>query len=252
MKKMLFFTALAASLLLACGGPSAKTLIKQGLYKCHDRLETAVREVDRGGYTAALRILEEIKFQCGGSPMMDTVYYYSALAHFRQKQYEDARAEFETLYRENPRSPFAEEAHYRIAQMRYTQSHPSFRDQTETKEAMRLLEDYTDLYPAGAFADSVKALYTSSLNKLAQKEFNNALFYRKQSEHEAALIYYRAVLAEFPESKYAPEAVVGLAEMLVLLGRTQDAQEAIDELEPSAFEEDLRARIEAVREKLKG
>jgi len=251
-KKMLIFAVLAVSLVLSCGGPNAKKLIKMGLYKCHDRLETAKRDIDRRAFPNAVRILEEIKFQCGGSPMMDTVYYYAGIAHLRQKQYEDARYEFETLYREHPRSPFAEEAHFRVAQMRSFQSLAWFRDQTKTREAMRLLTDYVDLYPRGVYADSARILFTESLNKLARKEFSNAIFYRKQREHNAALIYYRAVLSEYPDSDFAPEAVVGMAEMLLALGRTQDAQEAIEELEFSAFEEGLRTRLEAVRAKLKG
>jgi len=252
MRKMLVFTVFAAVFALSCSGPSSKKLIKAGLYNCEERLETAKRDVERRAFSGAVRILADIEYQCGGSPVMDAVYYWSAVAHLRQKQYDDARHEFERLYREFPRSAFAEEAYFRIAHMRYIQSLPSFRDQTETKEAMRLFNDYIDAYPAGVYADSARALFVSALNKLAQKEFNNADFYRKQREHEAALIYYRTVLAQYPESRYAPEAIVGMAEMLVLLGRTQDAQEVMEALEASLFEEGLRLRIEAVWQSLKG
>jgi outer membrane protein assembly factor BamD len=252
MKKMFVFAVIAASMLLSCSGSSPKKLIKQGLYKCQDRLQTAVQNVERRNFTNALRIFEEIKYQCGGSPMMDTVYYYTAISHFRSKQYEDARFEFETLYREHPRSPFVEEAHFRIAQMSYIRSLPSFRDQAETKEAMRLLGDYVSLFPQGGVADSARALFSSSLNKLAEKEFNIALFYRKQRQHEAALIYYRTVLSDYPDSKFATESIIGMAEMLVDLGRIQDAGEILEELDVSAFDDGLRARLEAVKQRLNG
>jgi outer membrane protein assembly factor BamD len=241
-------TALLA--MVSCAGASTKTLVRKGLYNCSERLHTAVGRVEKKNYTDAVRILEDIKFQCGGSPVMDSVYYYAALSQFRQKQYEEARAEFEALYGEFPRSPFVEEAYFRIAHIRYMRSLPSFRDQTDTREAMRLFNDYLDLYPGGVYADSARALYAQSLDKLAEKEFNNALFYRKQKEHNAALIYYRAVLSEYPESRFAPEAVVGMAEMLVVLQRDKEAAEAVDELDAAAFGEGLRARIEAVRQKL--
>jgi len=243
--------ALAAAVVAAsCSGPTAKQLAKKGLYNCSERLQTAINRVERRNYTDAIRIFDEIKFQCGGSPLIDTVHYYTAVAYLRQKQYDDARAEFEALYAEFPRSPFVEEAHFRIAHMRYMQSRPFFRDQTETKEAMRLLNDYTDLFPRGAFADSAKAIYSQALNKLAEKEFNNARFYRRQREHNAALIYYRAVVSEYPESKFAPESLVGMAEMLVTLQRMREAAEAVGELDAAAFDEGLRARIEAVRQKV--
>ncbi|MDR2592505.1 MAG: outer membrane protein assembly factor BamD [Chitinispirillales bacterium] len=234
----------------SCSGTSSKSLIKKGLYNCSERLQAAVARMDKKNYTDAIRILDDVKFQCGGSPVMDSVYYYTAISHFRLKQYDDARAEFESLYAEFPRSPYVEEAHFRIAHMRYMKSLPYFRDQTDTKEAMRLFNDYADLYPRGAHVDSAKILYAQSLNKLAEKEFNNALFYRKQREHNAALIYYRAVISEYPESKFASEAVVGMAEMLVALQRTREAAEAVGELDAAAFDEKLRARIEAVRQQV--
>jgi outer membrane protein assembly factor BamD len=254
MKKTLVFAVIAATAIaitLSCGGGgSPKKLIRQGLYRCSERLETAIGQIERRGFNNAVRIFEEIKFQCGGSPLMDTVYFYAGIAHLRLKQYEDARLEFETLAREHPRSPFTEEARFRLAQMRYIRSLPSFRDQTETKEAMRLLNDYIEAFPQGTFADSARTLFMSGLNKLAEKDFNNARFYRRQRQHEAALIYYSSILAEFPESKFAPESIVGMVEMMAALGRTQEAAEIIEELEPAAFEEGLRGRIEAVRQRL--
>ena len=251
-KKILVLAAVAAILAASCSGPSSKKLIKQGLYKCSERLETAAQRMEKKNYTDAIRILEDVRYQCGGSPLMDTVYYYAGMSHFRLKQYDDSRAEFETLYREHPRSPFMDEGHYRLAQMRFLQAHQWFRDQTETREAMRLLGDYVDTYPNGAYIDSAAALFKTSMDRLAEKEFNNALFYRKQKEHEAALIYYRAVLAEYPESKFAPESVVGMAEMLVALGRTQDAQDILEELDSAAFDEALKSRIEAVKQTILG
>ena len=240
----------ALSAAVSCADTSSKKLVKKGLYNCSERLQAASKRMEKRNYTDAIRILDDIKFQCGGSPLMDTVSYYVAISYFRQKQYEEARAEFESLYGEFPRSPFVEEAHFRIAHIRYIRSLPSFRDQTDTKEAMRLFNDYIDLYPKGVYADSAKALYTALLERLAEKEFNNALFYRKQKEYNAALIYYRAVLSGYPDSKLAPEAVVGMAEMLVTLQRNREAAEAVGELDATLFGDELRARIEAVRQKI--
>jgi outer membrane protein assembly factor BamD len=254
-KKIRMIAAFAVTALLtmvSCADTSPKKAVKKGLYNCSERLQVAARRMEKKNYVDAIRILDDVKFQCGGSAAMDTVYYYTAVAYFSQKQYEEARAEFEALYGEFPRSPFVEEAHFRIAHTRYMRSLPSFRDQTETKEAMRLFNDYVDLYPNGVYADSAKALYALSLDKLAEKEFNNALFYRKQKEHNAALIYYRAVLSGYPESRFAPEAVVGMAEMLVALQRTREAAEAVGELDAAVFDEGLRARIEAIRQKVGG
>jgi len=249
-KKITFLIVAALAVLCASCASESKKLIKKGLYNCSARLEAAAKRMEKKNYANAVRILDEIKYQCGGSEVMDTVYYYAANCHLRMKQYEDARNEFDNLYREHPRSPFVEEAQYRVAQMRHLQSAKYYRDQTETKEALRLLDDYLDLYPNGAYSDSARGLIRTSIEKLAEKEFRTAIFYRKQKEHEAALIYYRSLLSEYPESTFAPESVVGMAEMLVSLGRVQEAQEVVEELDSAAFEEALKIRIEAVKQKL--
>jgi outer membrane protein assembly factor BamD len=250
---MIFFAAALSVVILcaSCASDSTK-LIRKGLYDCSGRLETAKERMGKKGFSHAIRILDEIKYQCGGSALMDSVYYYTAISQLGIKQYVEARDEFENLYREFPRSPFTEEARYRVAHIRYIQSRPFNRDQTETRDAMRLLGDYLDIYPNGAFTDSAKHFFKAGIDKLAEKEFYNARFYRRQKEHEAALIYYRSLLSDYPESKFAPEAVVGMAEMLLALGRTEDAQEVVEELDPAAFEEKLKLRIEAVKQQLSG
>ncbi|MDR0305853.1 MAG: outer membrane protein assembly factor BamD [Chitinispirillales bacterium] len=248
-KWILVFTVAAAFIICGCASNSSK-LIKKGLYKCESRFETAKKNFDKRNYGGAIRILDEIKYQCGGSPMMDTVIYYTAMSHFHLKQYIDARTEFENLQHEHPRSPFVEEARYRLAQMRYLQSRSSSRDQSETREAVRLFGDYMDLYPQGVHLDSARHFSSLAVNKLAEKEFNIAMFYRKQREHEAALIYFRTVMTQYPESKFTSESVIGMVEALTALGRVEDAREIVDELDIADFSETLRRRLDMVKLRL--
>jgi outer membrane protein assembly factor BamD len=250
-KKVLFFAAAAA--IFACGcasSASSKKLIKKGLYDCNDRLETAMKRIEKKNYNDAIRILDEIKYQCGGSSSMDTVYYHTAMSHLRLRQYTDARVEFENLLHEHPRSNFVEESYYRLGQMRYLKSNKYSRDQTETKEAIRLLGDYMDLYPNGAYADSVRHFHTLAIEKLAEKEYRNAMFYYKQKEYEAALIYFNSLLSQYPRSKYTSEAAVGMAEALFAAGRVEDAREAVEELEFDDFGELLQKRLAVLMLKL--
>ncbi|MCL2688749.1 MAG: outer membrane protein assembly factor BamD [Chitinispirillia bacterium] len=246
-KKMLFLVTVTVAAIMVSGcANSPKRLIKKGLYNCNARFETAMTRIEKRNYNDAIRILDEIKYQCGGSSLMDTVYYHTAMSHFRLKQYADARVEFENLQMNYPRSPFIEESYFRLGQMRYLRSNRWNRDQTETKEALRLLGDYLDRYPNGVFADSARHFHTLSNEKLAEKEFRNAMFYRRQKEHSASLIYFNSLLADFPNSKFIPEATVAMLEALVTVGRVEDARETLDEIETADFSEPLQKRIETV------
>jgi outer membrane protein assembly factor BamD (BamD/ComL family) len=97
---MTFLIAAALAVVCVYCASESKKLIKKGLYNCSSRLETAAKRMGKKNYTNAIRILDEIKYQCGGSEVMDTVYYYAANCHIGMKQYEDARNEFDNLYRE--------------------------------------------------------------------------------------------------------------------------------------------------------
>ncbi len=248
--KKIIISVLALTLMVSCATTGKGQKNRQ--YDCSERLETAKTRMAKKNFTDAIRILEDVKYQCGGNPLMDSVYYLGGTANLKLKQYTDARIEFERLIREYPRSPLASESQYRIAQMVYLQSNPFNRDQTETKEAVRLLSDFLEQNSENNYVDSAKHYLSLSMEKLAAKEFNNARFYRKQGENEAALVYFRSLLSQYPDSKYTSEALVGIVEVLIDLKRGEDARDVLGEIDESKLNEELKQRFELAKSKLGG
>lgn len=246
--KTTVLSVVALCFLVSCAATSKAQKDRQ--FDCSKRLETVKKRMSKKNHTDAVRILDDIKYHCGGSAFMDSVYYYGGIANFRMKQYTDARIEFERLSREFPRSPFVEEAQYRVGQMIYLQSNPFDRDQTETKEAVYYFNTFLERFGSGNYADSARHHISLCKEKLAKKELKNALFYHKQKQHEAALVYFKSLLSQYPESKYINEARVYMVEALLDLKRSDEAQEIFKDLDSSGFGEKLKEKFDFVKTRL--
>jgi outer membrane assembly lipoprotein YfiO len=231
-------------LLISCAG-GAKIKSKQ--YDCSMKMSDALELYKKQKYSRVKTLLEDVKIQCSGSPVIDSVLYYLGMSDMHMKAYVDARTEFEALAQDFPNSPFYEEAQFRIGLSVYRQSHTSSRDQTETKEAIRLLRDFLETYPDGNMADSASKYLNDAVEKLAQKEFDNARFYEKIHEPEAAVMYYKSFVNEYPGSRLTDQACLNLAELLLKLDRKSEAQEVLDRLLESSKDKDVINKAKALR-----
>ncbi|NLE02832.1 MAG: outer membrane protein assembly factor BamD [Fibrobacter sp.] len=221
------------------------------LTNCSERLTKAVTAYNEGKYTRVFNILESVKIQCNGSPLMDSMLYYLAMSEVKNKQYVEAKSDFEMLAQDFPNSPFYIEARFRIAQTVFLQSHPSNRDQVETSNAISLMQDFLEAYPNSAIADSARKCLSDCFEKLAQKDFNNARFYEKTREYESALIYYRAFIEQHPESKLVESAKFSIAELLFKLDRKDEAADVLQTIIESSQDQTVVANSKVLLSKIK-
>ncbi len=197
---------------------------------CTDRVTKALELYKNKKYSSVLVRLEDARTQCNGSPIMDTVLFYLGMANVKTKKYVEARTEFQRLAQDYPGSPFFDEAKFRIGYSVFMQSSPYNRDQQETREAIRLLDDYIETYPQSSFVDSAGYYRTEAYEKLATKEFKNAQFYEKVNEPDAAIVYYRTFIGQYSDSKLVDQARYNAIELLVKLDRDTEAGELLEEL----------------------
>ncbi len=230
MLKFRFVVFLVAGLSLISSCASRKNKLEKMRLECSERLSRAVQTYNSRKYTLALTRFEDVRTQCGGSPMMDTVQFYLGMANLKAGKYIEARSEFQRLVQDYPGSSFFEESKFRIGYSVFKQSNPVSRDQKETKEAIRLLDNFLELYPRSPFADSALYYRTAAYEKLAEKDFNNARFYEKINEPEAAVVYYRAFIEKFSDSKFTDQARLNLISLLIKLNRLAEADETYREL----------------------
>ncbi len=230
-------------LFASCAGTNK---LEKKVEDCAERISRGIELYHGKRYGMALARLEDARTQCSGSPSMDTVLFYLGMTNVKQKKFIEARTEFQRLVQDFPGSPFFDEAKFRIGYVVFQQSHPLNRDQKETREALRLLEDYVESYPSSSMIDSARFYRNEAYEKLALKEFKNAQFYEKIDEPEAAVVYYRAFLNQFPESKLVDQARFTATEILLRLDRNAEAEELRDELIERGKNKELQKKVKTL------
>jgi outer membrane protein assembly factor BamD len=227
----------------------AKPKKKKGT-DCTAEVAKAISRYQKGKWSYVEDILKEVKIQCAGHSSIDTALYYLGKAFIKMKRFEEAKAEFRRLIADFPNSAFEEESHFRIGYAAYMASNPPDRDQEQTRDAMRELNNFLDVYPEGAYADSARAYIRKAGEKLAQKDFTSARFYEKIDKNEAAVVYYRSFLEQFPESEYVPEAKLHYAMVLMKLNQQADAASVLDNLLQTTTRQDILAQARDLKAKL--
>ena len=136
-------------------------------------------------------------------------------ALYKQDFYVEAEEQFRALLRDFPGGEVAPEAMYHLGLALLAQSRPAQLDQRETREAMAQFQSFVSRYPDHSLVASAEKHILAIRTKLAEKEYLSGKLYlrRGDSYRRAARFYFKEkVLKEYGDTKFAPLALLGLAE----------------------------------------
>ncbi len=197
-------------------------------FNCTEKITKAVARYKKKRYNDVKTILDQVKLNCGGHASMDTALYFLGKAQLATKQPVPASLEFEVHLQDFPKSPFREEVFYLLGVCSYTESYSYERDQTTTRDALREFENFLEMYPKSQFSDSASKYLEKCREKLVKKEVENARFYEKIDQFDAAIVYYKIIIEDFPQSSHIPESRLALARNLVKVNRSKEAAGIIE------------------------
>ena len=205
-----------------CGGPLQEASV--GGVASYDRGKQAF---DKGDWTDAVADLKAYVEQYPGTENTDDALFYLGQSYFKLKDYVLASAQFDRLTRDFPTSPFHPDALYQLGRCDDLQSRPAALDQTETLRAISRYRDFLQLYPEHPSAKEARARLAALNDRLAEKRVRNGRLYLKLKQYDAATHYLERAISEYPESRWAGEARVILAQVLVKLGHTEEAADTL-------------------------
>ena len=212
---------LPMALLVGCGGGDPY----QGM-DAAALFRVAETEFAEGDYDNAIEVLERLLINFTDFSGRADARMMLAEAYFEENEFLTARSEFQRFrdrYVAHPRA--AEAALGECRALSAMAPHPQ-RDQTYTREAVtvcgNVMVDYAGT-PQAAQAGEIRAnlRYT-----LAQKEFLTASHYFRRDQYDPAILYYRFVVDLYPETEFAPRALLGLYQANMEIGYEDLAEEA--------------------------
>ena len=175
------------------------------------KYEVAEKQYEKGKYSKAIRLYEQIAQSYRGKPQAEKMFYMYSQALYKTKQYYTAGYQFESFTASYPRSEKVEEASFLGAKSYYMLSPRYSLDQVDTYKALDKLQQFIDNYPNSEYMAEANTLVKELREKLEKKAFEIARQYNHISEytgdHNAAIKALDNFIIDYPGTKYKEDAL---------------------------------------------
>ena len=178
---------------------------------------------DRRDYVDAIADLKAYVEQFPGTENTDDALFYLGESYFGLKDYALAAGQYDRLIRDFPASPYQPDGLYKLARCDDLQSHKAPLDQTETLRAISRYQSFLELYPEHARAKEARERLTVLTDRQAEKRWRNGRLYVRLKSYDAAIFYFESVMKEYPNSRWAGESALLLADVYQKRGLLEEA-----------------------------
>ena len=220
---------LSATMLSGCalfgGGSSGRGTDTRYVARDVDTLYNAAKErLDRGQYTIAAALFDEVERQHPYSPWARRAQQMSAFSYYMAADYNKAIESSRRFLSIHPGNKDAPYAYYLIALCYYEQISDVTRDQKITEQALASLGEVARRYPNSRYAADAKLKMDLVNDHLAGKEMEIGRFYQRRGKWLAATIRFRTVIEKYQTTTHTPEALMRLTESYLALGVPVEAK----------------------------
>ena len=123
-----------------------------------------------------------------------------------------AVADFMRVVNEFGTNPLARGARFGLCETYAALAPRPALDQAYTRAAVQWCDQYGTAYASTPEAEQAQRYVLEMRSRLAQKVYENGLFYFRRRWNDAALVYFNEVANDYPETSQAPAALLRLYE----------------------------------------
>jgi outer membrane protein assembly factor BamD len=171
------------------------------------------------------RVLLEVS---PGDPRIPQAHYWLGEAYFARGQHLEAAREFRKASDETPNHPLAPEALLRVGDVYADLWRRPELDPTYGQTALATYQELLNRYPGSSPAKRAQLRIAELNERFAYKTYRAAVFYYRLKAYDSAILYLKDLIANYPKSTVAPEALVRLVRAYRSLGYREDVQETCD------------------------
>ena len=186
----------------------------------------AQHAVRRGQWGDAQKYLDRVLLEFPpGDSRATLAHMYSGEAQFALGSHLQAAREFRKVSDDTPNDPLAPEALLRVGDVyadlwRRPELDPSY-GQTSLSTYQELL----NRYPGTTAAKRAQERIDDLQERFAVKEYKAALYYMRLKAFDSAILYLKDLVATYPKSSVAPDALIRLVQAYRTLGYKEDVTE---------------------------
>ena len=195
----LLYLFLVVVVLTSCGGFEKIRKSSDVNYK----LTKANEYFDKKDYVHANELYKELMPVMKSTRNYEALFYKYAYTFYYLKDYVEASYYFKNFTEYFPISKDAEECEFMSAVSLFKYAPKYTLDQTNSVKALEALQSYVNRYPKSARMAEANKYIDASRKKLETKQADAAKLYYNISQYKAAVVAYKSVLRNYPESPNA-------------------------------------------------
>lgn len=214
---------LVLCLLAACGGRNrapAPELAPELL------LQRARSEFHRGAFSRSQESFRRLLFELTpNDPALPEVHYQVAESQFQTGQFLEAARGFRQTADSFAGSVYAPLALLRAGDANLRLWRKPELDPSYGQAALAIYQDLAGRYPDSEAAARAQLHVRQLREWFADKTYKNGLFYFKRGAYDSGIIYFKDVVAKYPEAPRAADALMRLADSYRAIGYRDELQE---------------------------
>lgn len=140
------------------------------------------------------------------TPEAAQAQYKIGLCKYARKDYTEAAFEYRRVVEDYSGSEWVDDASFGLAMCYYDGSLPPDYDQTNSRLAVRAIDDFNSQYASDARGAELEGKRQEMRNKLAEGQLRSAAFYVKRREFLSARIYYELIAKDYADTPAAAKA----------------------------------------------
>jgi outer membrane protein assembly factor BamD len=193
----------------------------------------ATKEYNEHFYQPAIADYQKLIDEYPFSPYAEEAELNIGLAYYKQHDYAEAVGSLTDFQRMHPTSKHLDVASYYLAMAHYVQMGRPDQDQTHTELALKQFQSIEQRFPESDFASLAHEQIEICREMLARHEYVIGDFYYRRANYKASESRMAEVMALYPETPIAPEALYHLARTLEKQGKKYSAAQAFTALKTS-------------------
>lgn len=190
----------------------------------------ATDEYTQHFYQPAIADYQKLIDQYPFSPYAEEAELNIGLAHYKSHNYAESIGALNDFIRMHPTSKRIEEASYYLAMAHYDQIGRPDQDQTHTELALEQFQSIERRFPESDFAQLAHEQIAICREMLARHEYVIGDFYYSRANYKASESRMAELMALYPETPIAPDALDQLGKTLEKQGKKYSAAQAFTAL----------------------